>query len=100
VSPKPMSERLKAQLHWLPMDQVTSIPDVPRIDRFSDRWWIANGRGEVLVYQPDAKHQFFVPQCNQNRLVVERLAPLYAEFGATSVIWIPMAFLPSDPRGY
>lgn len=90
----------RGSFHWVPIEQVTVLPDDPHLRHFKGMWWATDGKGRVLLWR--GRDGFDSAQGNRQQSVAEyllRQTP-WRDAGAVDLVKIEHAFLPDDPGRY
>lgn len=85
--------------HWVSPESLMAPKDFALVQVMRDRYWLARfvdegQRVEVLMF---GKH---APMCNPSLALAERVLSTYRRYGADHVLFLPLTFLPIDPKEY
>lgn len=86
-----------AHFNRVPVAELVSAQKRGPLMVYQDHWWAVDAQGNALFYTGGRKRHNS-PQCNTNKLIVERIAASYPE--PTTAQLLPWAYLQFDISDY
>lgn len=84
---------LDAKFKRMPLAELMSAEKLGPLMVYRDHWWAIDDDGNVFFFNSKS----YSPQCNSNRLIVERHM---VQGLATSIRFVPWAYVKFDIRDY